>query len=77
MAEIPKSEFKATGTIQDEMFSANLPAYVLDSTVRDVMKGLVTAVSQSGDKDAKGMKDLWHLCHHFGLLLLPALSLRL
>ena len=61
MAEIPKSEFKATGTIQDEMFSANLPAYVLDSTVRDVMKGLVTAVSQSGDKDAKGMKDLLSL----------------
>lgn len=39
-------------------YSANLPPYVLDKTVRDVMEGLVTAISDSDTENTKGLKDL-------------------
>lgn len=39
-------------------YSANLPPYVLDKTVRDVMEGLVTAISESDTENKKGLKEL-------------------
>ena len=39
-------------------YSANLPPYVLDKTVRDVMEGLVTAISKSDKDNVKGLQGL-------------------
>ena len=62
MADRPSgSEFEAT--VQDlsgggNHFSASLPPYVLDKTVRDVMEGLVKAISSSAGENAKDLQDL-------------------
>jgi len=61
MADTTGNEFEAD--IQDlsgggSQYKAKLPAYVLDKTLRDVMEGLVKAVSATGNENSKGLQEL-------------------
>lgn len=52
-------DFQATiQNLGGDSYSADLPAYVLDKTLRDVMEGLVKAVSAASKENSKGLEDL-------------------
>ena len=52
-------DFQATmRDLGGDTYSADLPAYVLDKTARDLMEALVKSIAKSDQENAKGLKNL-------------------